>query len=498
MTDPQAAETMAPVLGAITGNALTVVPRAELIFVPGGAEKVLASIIAKARAEAATLDVSRARDRDAMRSLAYKLRRLKTTGDESGKALKADYLAKINPIDAERRVWRDEMDVLVAEIVAPAEKFDADEAARLLAHETAIAELIAIGDAAPGLSSAELMALIEKLAHTHPVRQWQEFEDRAGKARRNAHNALVVESGVAVAREAAEAEAARLAEEEAERQRQETARLQAEREAEIARQAAEAARLAAEAVAAEEAARVAREAEEARLAAERAAQRADYHRRMLQHVKNCGFGFIDDQPQPIGILQHELTAKIKYDEENFGDLLPEAIVARDEALKALQRSIDESNRRQAEKEAAEAERLRIIRKAEEAERRAAAALAAERERAAQAERDRLATEERARQAAAQAKRDRIAAEERAEQQRLAAIEAERARVEGERIRQEAETRRREADKAHRAAINRAARDAIIKVIRSVAGSSSDQETTTAKAIVEAIARMEVPRVTISY
>jgi hypothetical protein len=219
---------------------------------------------------------------------------------------------------------------------------------------------------------------------------------------------------------------------------------------------------------------------------------------MLQHVKNCGFGFIDDQPQPIGILQHELTAKIKYDEENFGDLLPEAIVARDEALKALQRSIDESNRRQAEKEAAEAERLRIIRKAEEAERRAAAALAAERERAAQAERDRLATEERARQAAAQAKRDRIAAEERAEQQRLAAIEAERARVEGERIRQEAETRRREADKAHRAAVNRAARDAIIKVIRSVAGSSSDQETTTAKAIVEAIARMEVPRVTISY
>jgi hypothetical protein len=57
---------------------------------------------------------------------------------------------------------------------------------------------------------------------------------------------------IAIAGEAALAEAARLAAEEAERQRVEAARIRAEREAEIARQAAEAARIAAEEAAAVE------------------------------------------------------------------------------------------------------------------------------------------------------------------------------------------------------------------------------------------------------
>ena len=77
----------------------------------------------------------------------------------------------------------------------------------------------------------------------------------------------------------------------------------------------------------------------------RAAQRAQYHRDMLVYVKNCGFGFIGPGPQPIGLCQYELQQKIKYDADNFGDLLPEAIAARDEALARLRASIDAENKR---------------------------------------------------------------------------------------------------------------------------------------------------------
>src|ERR1700721_4145759 len=98
-------ETDAPLLGEILGapaNALVVIPKAELMFVPGGAQKTLDSILAKARADAAKLDVSRPADRDAMRSIAYKLRRLKTAADKSGKELKKKYNKKIDPITPAR------------------------------------------------------------------------------------------------------------------------------------------------------------------------------------------------------------------------------------------------------------------------------------------------------------------------------------------------------------------------------------------------------------
>jgi colicin import membrane protein len=373
-TDLQAAETMAPLLDAIT-SVPAVIPRAELIFVPGGAARVLDSIKDKARAEAAKLDVSRPKDRKAIISLSMDLRHLKVAGDESGKTLKAEYQAKITPIDAERRVWREEMDALADEIRRPVTEFEQAEETRIREHEAAVADLVwpkFNDDMEP--ASVEATALIDALDHMHVARQWQEFSDRAAHTRTTSRNALLVARMNAEAREKAEAEAARLAEEAAEAARQEAIRLQAEREAEIARQAAEAARMAAEAAAAEEAARVAAEAD-------RAAQRADYHRRMLQHVKNCGFGFIDEQPQPLGILQHELVNKIKFDEDNFGDLLAEAIAAKEEALAAIQRSIDESNRRAAQDEATAA----ALAKAEAERQTAADALAREQEKKRQAE-----------------------------------------------------------------------------------------------------------------
>jgi colicin import membrane protein len=222
-----------------SGTALAVIPRAELIFVSGGAKEALETIRKHTLEQAARLDVSRPKDRDAIKSLAYRVARLKTTGDDAGKKMKAEYQAKITPIDAERRIWRDGMDALADEVRKPVDDLEAAEAAERAAHEAAIEDIRLIGMPPPGISSAELTRFIDELAHLHPIRQWGVFQDRATEARRNAHNALVVACGEAVKREAAEAEAQRLAAEEAARAQAELERLRAEREAEIASRAAE-------------------------------------------------------------------------------------------------------------------------------------------------------------------------------------------------------------------------------------------------------------------
>jgi colicin import membrane protein len=216
--DPQAAETMAPLLDAITesANALVTIPRAELIFVPGGAKKVLDSIRDRARAAAAKFDVSRPKDRKAIISLSMDLRHLKVAGDDSGKALKAEYQAKITPIDAERRAWRDEMDALADEIRRPVTEFEAAEETRIREHEAACNDLVwpkFTDNMEP--SSAEATALIDALDHMHVTRDWREFADRAAATRANSRNALLVARMNAEGREKAEAEILRLAAEEA-------------------------------------------------------------------------------------------------------------------------------------------------------------------------------------------------------------------------------------------------------------------------------------------
>ncbi|HCB0184497.1 TPA: hypothetical protein MYL56_000957 [Klebsiella variicola subsp. variicola] len=167
---------------------------------------------------------------------------------------------------------------------------------------------------------------------------------------------------------------------------------------------------------------------------------------------------------------------------------------------------DAFDREQADK-AAEAERQRIAHE-EEIKRMAAAAAAREVEQRAQREREEAALREAALKAQAeQAERDRIAAEQKAEADKQAAIEAERrkAQEEADRIRREAEQReqarlaeekrkaeeesRRAADVEHRRGINTAAVQALIDH-----GIPSEW----AKACIIAVALGKVPATTIKY
>lgn len=506
------------------GTALAILPRAALPTILAADDK---DIFGKLFAELSDFepDASTPKGREEIGSKALKVGKAKMDLVRLANSLTEDWRAKTTAVVAERKIIEERMDELRKRIEAPRDEYNAREKRRVEAHEAAIEELFDRGTSALGRSSAEIAQLIDEMANLHSDRNWEEFASRADKARAAGIAGLRGAYEVTKTSED-EAEAARVnAHQDAIAAlhefhqipdgRLETAnelRLRLDRfdnlpsrdweefaddaasvratvrqilvewvtDAEA--QEAEARRLREEQIATEA-------AEQARLAAERRAQRADYHRRMLQHVKSCGFGFIDEQPQPYGILQYELTDKIKYDEENFGNLLPEALIARDEALGMIQRGIDATARRHAEQEAA-AERERV----------AAQALADAAERERKAEADRIERErviaERERLSAQQAEAARIAAVEKAEADRLAAVEAERRRVAREAAAQKAEDERRAADTAHRTAIDRETALDLQQRIQMPDGRSLPKEV--AQAIIKAVFKGEIRHMVIDY
>jgi septal ring factor EnvC (AmiA/AmiB activator) len=252
-------------------------------------------------------------------------------------------------------------------------------------------------------------------------------------------------------------------------------------------------------------------------------QRIDYCKSIVQHIIDCGNGFIGGESYPYAILFRELEEKVVINAE-LGEFEAEAHRAKDEALKKLKIGLAAQRKRDAEQaeldrlrkeaaERAEQDRLEAIKREAadkaraEAERKAKEE-ADRKEAAAKAERDAIEARARAereegarreRESALKAEEERLAAERREIELRRQAKEAEeRARAAGLRAKQEFEEKRareaaeaeaREADREHRAKINNAAATAFVE-----AGFSEDD----ARAIVTLIASRSIPNVTISY
>lgn len=239
------------------------------VFAPGGVLQLVEKMEAEVRA--VRTDISTPKGRAAIKSLAYKVARSKTALDEMGKKLNDDARAQINAVDADRRLVRERLDALAAEVRAPLTAWEAKEAARVKAHEDALAAI----PEAPGYGQVETSAEIAlRLNHlrNYPERDWQEFQQRFEETLAAEIGRMAALHDAAATREAEQAEQARLRAEAEERARQEAIRLQREREARIAAEAAEAARREAEQRAAAEAAEAARRALEERERAEHAAR----------------------------------------------------------------------------------------------------------------------------------------------------------------------------------------------------------------------------------
>ena len=384
------------------------------LFTSNGLDPILERIEKETLSVA--LDMSTAKGRKEIASLAHKVALSKTALDKMGKDLVSGWKDNAKKVDVERaRAW-DRLEALQKQVRQPLTEWEDADKQRIASHESNLAEIANSGPfTLQNWQSLSVEVMQDRLAEVQKdgACDWQEFSTRAKLAVESTISSISSAIAKRQAHDAEQAELARLRKGEEERKQQ-------EHEERLKAEAAEKAR-----AAAEEKAKCEAESEAKRVAAERAKA--------------------------------------------------------DEDLKRVQREKEE-----AEARAAKAESDRLA-----AEQKAARDKQLADELAAQAERDRVAAskkaDDEARIAADKAAAEKIVAEE-------AAAIRERQRIEAERRAEAAATAKREADKEHRAKINRHALDAINEIIEAfqATGNSPSQ------AIIEAIARGKIPHVSISY
>lgn len=251
----------------------------------------LDDLLARIRQETVTLvpDVSTATGRKEIASLAYKVARSKTTIDDAGKTLVAEWKARAAEVDAARKKSRDFLDALREEVRKPLDEWEAEqarierEAAEKIEAERKVAEAARLAEIEARereiREREEAIAARERAEQERIAAQKAEQERKLREEviRKEAQESAKREAQEAIERAACEAEQAkeqaRLVAERAQRETKEAV-AKAEREKqEAVRQAELRARKEAE-----DSERI-RLAEEARIKAEEARRAADRERR---------------------------------------------------------------------------------------------------------------------------------------------------------------------------------------------------------------------------
>ncbi|WP_051460579.1 hypothetical protein [Xanthobacter sp. 126] len=209
-------------------------------------------------------DISTAKGRADVKSFAFKITKVKTYLDGTGKALNDAQKEIPKKIDAARKHARDTLDAWAEEVRKPLTDWEETEEQRVAAHKAAIARIEQLGAKSQlQIPAAEMRAALDELNSIVIGPDCEEYEAAYGRAKEIA--VFQLDAGIE-ARERYEAEQAELAE----LRRQMEERQRRDREERIAREAAEKAKrdaeekAAADARRAEEAARREREAAEAR------------------------------------------------------------------------------------------------------------------------------------------------------------------------------------------------------------------------------------------
>jgi hypothetical protein len=227
--------------------------------------------------------------------------------------------------------------------------------------------------------------------------------------------------------------------------------------------------------------------------------------KMIAYIKELSFVPLEDDSAKIE-EKLDMVKKVKID-DSFGDQANIASIEKEKSIEKLEAQLDTVKKREADE--AELERLRK----EQAERD-------EKDRLEREEKERLAREEeirkqeqerveleakkreeklkrekeeaeqREKEAKEKAARDAKEAEERIEREKAAAAQAERDRIAAEEKAEREAAEKREANKKHQAKINNAVVSGLVQV--------SGIKEAEAKAIVTAIAKGEIPHVSIQY
>ena len=215
-------------------NEIAVVPTKENALQVFQAANGLDPYLAKIREEIDGFipDITTAKGRQAIASIAHSVARSKTTLDNIGKELVAELKDVPKKIDAERKRMRDLLDSWKDEVRKPLDDWQAAEDARIDKLQKGIDWFNLRATENADLDAAELKASIEKVESIVVGEKWEEFEAEAHRAKAKAIESL----GAALAkREAYDSEQAELAKLREEKE----ARDKKDNEDRIAREAAE-------------------------------------------------------------------------------------------------------------------------------------------------------------------------------------------------------------------------------------------------------------------
>lgn len=234
----------------------------EQVFIEG---QDIDSTITKIREEAKNLpvDMTVLKNRKEVASFAYEVARSKTAVDKVGAALSAKYKEIPKKIDANRRVYKDALESLQAEVRQPLTEWEQAERERVQRHEQRIESIKQNTELGDDACSVSISSAIDMLNDLIIDESWEEFEAEAHRVKSASLDTLREALAKRQQYEAEQAELERLRKEAAERE-------QKEREERIAREAAEKARIEAEQAAQAEREKAERELIAAKLAAEQA------------------------------------------------------------------------------------------------------------------------------------------------------------------------------------------------------------------------------------
>jgi hypothetical protein len=205
-----------------------------------GTKSLFEKIATEARS--VIFDMSVKKERDALKSFAYNLARTKTTVDNYGKEMVAEIKKQSGVIDADRKFWRDNMDLLQEEIRKPLTDFENAEKDRVAKHENAIEAIknFANNNFLITANSSMIEGAIATLNDQAIDSSFEEYEEQAKLAKLETLETLRNALSETQSLEAERAELERLRQADIERQ-------QKERDEKIAREAADKARVEAEA-----------------------------------------------------------------------------------------------------------------------------------------------------------------------------------------------------------------------------------------------------------
>lgn len=230
----------------MTEQAKTNAAQAQLVVIESATEVALFTegqgindLLADIRKKAGSLvpDVTTAKGRKEIASVAYAVAKTKTYLDEIGKELTAKYKVIPARIDANRKLIRDTLDTLKDEVRAPLTHFEAAEAARVAVLQDRLTILKDLG-ASGGheFTAADLQTMLLEVEQTALDDSWQELLPQATVAKELAAKRLGKTLATRLKYEAEQAELEELRKKQAEQER-------IDRERRIAEQTAEQARL---------------------------------------------------------------------------------------------------------------------------------------------------------------------------------------------------------------------------------------------------------------